>query len=53
MWTVENSPCYPARWRLVHSHWGPSNDICDFYQDRSAALREAERRNREAPDARS
>ena len=45
-WTVMQVPTYPAQWKVIPQHtYKETNDLSNFFSDRSQALKEAERRN--------
>lgn len=44
-WSVGDSPCWPARWRMLWNGRPVSNATSDFFRDKSAAQGEASRRN--------
>ena len=49
MWSVGDSPCWPARWRILYGGRALDNATSEFFRDRGAAEREAARRNAGLP----
>lgn len=47
MWTVQDTPCWPNRWKLVHQDppMVQPNNPSNFFADREKAEKEAGRRN--------
>lgn len=44
-WSVGDSPCWPARWRMLYNGRAISNDTFEFFRERKDAETEAALRN--------
>lgn len=44
-WSVGDSPCWPARWRLLWHGQAASNSTSEFFRTPEGAENEAARRN--------
>jgi hypothetical protein len=44
-WSVGDSPCWPARWRMLWNGKAISNATSDFFRNKEDAEAEADRRN--------